>query len=125
MSEATQCTAEAGKQIYSLLPKVMADIGAIGKGKTNTQQNYKFRGIDDALDAINPALVKNNVTLAVSVLEHRLEDTPTGEQDRNGKVNPKQRMVRCVLKLQLRFMAPDGSFVDNTTVGEALDYNGD
>jgi hypothetical protein len=32
--------------IHELMPKVMADIGAIGKGERNTQQNYSFRGID-------------------------------------------------------------------------------
>ena len=36
----------AEPMIYKAITEVMKDVGAIGKDKTNTQQGWKFRGID-------------------------------------------------------------------------------
>ena len=35
---------------------VMAKVGHVGKDSTNTQQNFKFRGIDAVMNAVGPAL---------------------------------------------------------------------
>ena len=43
---------------------VMADIKAIEKNQVNSHQRYRFRGIDDVYNALNPALVKNKVFIA-------------------------------------------------------------
>lgn len=111
--------------IYELLPKVMADIGAVGRDRTNQQQRYKFRGIDDALNAVHPALVKHGVSMSIEVTEHELEKDITVPPDSSGFENPKQCMVRATLRLRLSFYGPDGSSVSNVAAGEALDYNGD
>ena len=43
------------EKIYEAIPKIMAEIGAIGKNQRNTQQNFMFRGIDAVMNGINPA----------------------------------------------------------------------
>ena len=34
-------------EIYKKLAQIMSEVDPIAKGKTNQQQGYKFRGIDD------------------------------------------------------------------------------
>jgi hypothetical protein len=40
--------------IYERIVKVMQEVEPIAKGRTNTQQNYKFRGVDELMNAISP-----------------------------------------------------------------------
>ena len=47
--------------IYEAIPKVIADVGAVGKDKVNRQQGFKYRSVDDVFNALNPALAKNGV----------------------------------------------------------------
>lgn len=39
----------------------MKEIGHVGKDQKNTQQNFKFRGIDQFVNALYPALTKHGV----------------------------------------------------------------
>lgn len=100
------------QQIYQLIPKVMGDVGSIGKDRKNEQQGYKFRGIEDMYNAIHPALVKHGVFCAPEVLECVSTDRVTA----NGKP-----AIRVEMKVRHRFYAPDGSYIDVTTVGEGID----
>jgi len=112
-------------QIHTLLPLVMADIGNIGKDQKNTQQKYNFRGIDDVLNHCNPALVKHGVTCSVKVTKHRVIEVETEKPGYQGGPPTKGFRSRATLKMRVRFSAPDGSYLDNTTAGEAMDYSGD
>lgn len=47
--------------IYKKMCQVMAEIGSVGKDSKNTQQGFKFRGIDAFINALYPALVKHEV----------------------------------------------------------------
>ena len=106
--------------INELLPKVMADIGEIAKLRRNTQgSGYNFRGIDDALNHVNPALVKHGVSASVKV-----HDLQSESWDRDGKAGV-QRVYRVTLIMDLTFTGPDGSQITNSTCGEAIDYGGD
>lgn len=55
--------------IYQRLASVMSEIGAIGKDRTNEQQGFKFRGIDQVYNAIHPLMSKYKVLSAPRVLE--------------------------------------------------------
>ena len=104
-------------QIHELLPKVMADIGAIEKLQRNKSQNFNFRGIDDALSHCNPVLAKHGVSVSVSVREYK---TATAEQkNKDGYV---QHVTRVSLLMAVSFMGGDGSIVENVLAGEAMDY---
>lgn len=115
---------ESSPQIYDLIPKVMASVGEIGKNKANTQQNYKFRGIDDALNYCGPAFRQHNVTPSVAMKDREFSVSESEAIDKNGNKR-KQIITRVGLLLTLRLSAPDGSYVESSAYGEGLDYNGD
>lgn len=50
-----------GSLIYSAMASAMSEIGAIGKEKVNGQQGFKYRGVDDVMNALQPVLVKNRI----------------------------------------------------------------
>ena len=107
MSEMTQPGA-----IYSLIPAIMAEVGAVGKDRKNTQQNYNFRGIDDVLNALHPVLAKHGVFVLPSVLDASREERTT----KSGSA-----LIYSYLRVQFTFAATDGSFVAAITEGEGMD----
>lgn len=60
--------------VFSLVGRIIAEMPAIGKDQFNEQQRFKFRGIDDVLNALKPLLGKYGVFFAPEVTE-RLEST--------------------------------------------------
>jgi hypothetical protein len=100
------------QKIFSLIPKVMADIAPIGKDQKNTHQGYKFRGIDDCFNAIHPALIKHGVFCCPQVLKAETTEIETND----GKV-----AFRVLLTIAHRFYADDGSYIEVITVGEGID----
>lgn len=99
-------------QIYELIPKIMTDVGAIGKDRQNQQQGYKFRGIDDVYNAMQAPLAKHGVFYVPKVLKRDREERPT----KNGGV-----LFYTMLEVQFTFYAPDGSSIEAVMVGEAMD----
>jgi hypothetical protein len=47
--------------VHQRWAQVLADLPAIGKNRTNQQQGFKFRGIDDVLDKVHPLFAKYGV----------------------------------------------------------------
>lgn len=103
-------------QIYSLIPKVMEDIGAVAKTRKNKQQDYQFRGIEDFYQAAHPAMIKHGVFCAPEVMER--SEVRFEKVNYEGKVTS---WIHVALKVCHRFYASDGSFVAVTTCGEGLD----
>lgn len=102
------------KQIFALLPKVADCIGAVGKGRENKDQKYRFRGIDDFLNAAHGALVKNGVTIIPRVVSRELRPGQT----KSGTPN-----LWVGLMVEFHFYAPDGSSVSATVASEGLDMS--
>lgn len=104
-------TIEAG-QIYQLLPLVMSDLAkaGVGKGQVNKNQGYKFRGIDDLLNVCGPVLARHGVFVR-PLVDHE-------EWAYRGEGN---KMTHARLVMRYVFTAPDGSFIEVSTVGEAMD----
>lgn len=98
--------------IFTLIPKVMADIGAIGKDRKNEKQGYKFRGIDDVYNAANSALSKNGVFSVPTVME----ETRSERTNSNGTL-----LFSVFMKIKYTFYAPDGSFIESIISSEAFD----
>ena len=94
--------------IYAKMSEVMANISHVSKDKTNTQQNFKFRGIDQFINALYPAMVKAGIFVSPKVesvsTEMREVPTKTG-------VSVEKHVS---LLVSYRFVASDGSSV---TVG--------
>jgi len=108
------------RSIHEVLPRVMRDVGAIGKSQQNTERNYRFRSIDNALNAVNPVLIDHDVSVSIRCFDHRIQV----QRDRDRYGNPRT-LCRATLLLEVTFWAPDGSSVASTAAGEGLDLNGD
>lgn len=102
---------KAGK-IFSLIPKIMADIKPIGKDQRNSVQNYKFRGIDDMYNTIHPVLTKHGVFCCPRVINTESSEIDCGDN---------KTAYRVILTVAHRFYAEDGSCIEVITVGEGLD----
>ena len=102
----------ADGKIYAAISGVMADVGAVGKNNTNQIQHYRFRGIDDVMNALYPAMVKNHVFVAPTVLE----------QTREERTTPKGGLlIYSIVRVNYKFYTDDGSFVEAVVIGEAMD----
>lgn len=100
------------KKIYTAISNIMGKVGAIGKDKKNTVQNYSFRGIDDMYNALNKHLVEEGVFATSTVIDKQREERAS----KNGGM-----LIYTILTMKFDFFASDGSFVSSTTVGEAMD----
>ena len=99
-------------KIYQSIIGVMSEIGAISKDKTNTQQGFKYRGIDEVMNTLQPLLIKNNVFVVPEVLEQTRED----------KVSSKGTLlIYSICKIKFTFYADDGSNLTAVTIGEGMD----
>ena len=99
-------------QIFTLIPKIMGEVGAIGKTRDNKDQGYKFRGVDEFLNELHPIMAKHGVFDVTEVLERQSEDRVS----RSGST-----MIRVSMRVRHRFFAPDASYVDVVTWGEGID----
>lgn len=100
------------QKIYSAICGVMKDVGAVKKTDENTFDHYKYRGIDAVMNALQPAMIKNNIFVIPEVLEQKRED----RLSRKG-----EPMIYSVVTVKYRFCADDGSHVEAVVVGEAMD----
>lgn len=95
--------------IYRKMSDVMREIGAIGKDQKNQAQGFKFRGIDQFVNALYPALTKNGVFMAPRALRHDQEIKDVVRS--NGKPGVDKHVS---IMMEYTFYAEDGS---NVTVG--------
>lgn len=98
--------------IFESITKIMEDIPAIGKNKENSQQHFKFRGIDDVMNVMQPILAKHKVFVVPQVLE----------QTREERVSSKGgNLIYSTLRIKFIFYAEDGTYVEAITEGEGMD----
>ena len=98
--------------IYESITKIMEEVPAIGKNQINAQQKFKFRGIDDVMNALQPLLAKNKVFIVPEILEQtREERTPS----KGGN------LIYSICKIRYKFYAEDGSSIEAVTIGEGMD----
>lgn len=106
--------AEKTPKIYSAIAAVMHDISAVSKQKEFKSKygGYKFRGIDDVMNALHPAMVKNKVFVVPVILEQtrELKTAQSGNQ-----------MIMSICKIRYEFYAEDGSCVSAIVIGEGMD----
>lgn len=98
--------------IYESITKIMEDIPAIGKDQTNKTQGFKYRGIDDVMNALQPLLSKNKVFIVPQILEQNREERTT---------NKGGNLIYSICKIKYIFYAEDGTSVEAITIGEGMD----
>lgn len=101
------------QQIYSLIPKVMADVPEIRKARQHSQQRWMYRGFEDFLAAFRPALLKHGLFIVPEVL-----GTETGEK---GSKDKGTTMQHVIVTVAYSIFAPDGSMVRAVVIGESWD----
>lgn len=97
------------KLIYKKMSLIMKDIGPVAKSGTNEVQKYKFRGVDQFINSLHPALVKHGVFMVPECTSetHELKDVVRS----NGKSGIDKHVS---IMMKYHFYAEDGSVV---TVG--------
>lgn len=102
-------------KVYQSINQVSAELSheGISKDRNNQQQGYKFRGIDDCLNALAPLLSRSNLVILPEVLERETVE----RQTRQGGA-----LFYVTVKVRYAFVhAEDGSRHDVVTYGEAMD----
>lgn len=97
------------------------EIGYIPKGQENTFHKYQFRGIDDVLNVVGPALLRQGVLAIPEYKDHHF-DVINFTKKNGSSVS----MVMSRIRLDLHFIAEeDGSRVTATAFGEGRDESDD
>jgi hypothetical protein len=102
-------------QVYAAIAEVMGELAKIGIGKNNrnTQQGYKFRGIDDVYNALAPVLARCKLLILPRVLNRIV----TEHQTKNGGT-----LFYVVLDVEFDMVSGvDGSQHTIRVCGEAMD----
>lgn len=100
--------------IYNCLGLIIEEMDAIGKTQRNTQQNFRFRGIDDVYNSLHPLMAKHGVVCLPSIKKVELSVPGANSKGNN--------IYRSVVTVGYRFTACDGSSVDAEMVGEGFDF---
>jgi len=98
--------------IHELIPKISARIPAIGKDQKNIQQGYKFRGIDDMCNQLQPILSEFGVTIWPEVIS-TVRETRVTKSGGN--------LYAIIHTVRYHIVASDGSEVAPVVVGEGAD----
>ena len=100
------------QKIYAAISAAMADINPVGKDNYNTQQKFKYRGIDDVMNALYPVLCKHGLFIVPEVLEHTREERAA----RSGG-----NLIYSIIRMRYTMYATDGSSVSAVVIGEGMD----
>jgi hypothetical protein len=98
--------------IYQRIIAILNGVDFIGKDKKNTQQNYNFRGIDDVYNELHPVFAKNGVFICPNVVRVDREE----RQSKGGGA-----LIYTIVDVRFTFYTVDGSCVESTMTGEAMD----
>jgi hypothetical protein len=100
------------KTIYEALALIANEIPAISKDKYNDKQDFKFRGIEDVYNAIQPLFAKYGVVTIPQVLSVKREE----RQSQKGNT-----LIWTLAEVKYIFASSDGSSVELIITGEAMD----
>ena len=99
-------------EIYKALATVNKSIKAIGKDRTNQQQGFKFRGIDDVMNELHSLFAANEIIILQTVNEVNVTE----------RTNLRGTALFFVrINVTYQFTHSDGSHADITVYGEAMD----
>lgn len=101
------------KSVQAAWADVMADVRSLGKDQRNSQQGFNFRGVDDVMNAVGPALR----THGVSVVPTGVADvSATTYTTKSGTV-----MRDVFLVVSYLITGPAGDTMPGAAAGEASD----
>jgi hypothetical protein len=102
----------AVKNVYEAWGAVMQSVRAIEKNDNNSQQGFKFRGIDATMQAVGPAF-----------REHGVMVVPVGEDLRTESYQTRSgtQMKNVTVTVRYRVYGPAGDHFEGVAYGEAAD----
>lgn len=106
---------EQSKDVYKKIAAVSARIAqdGISKSRSNAQQGYKFRGIDDVYNALSPILSQHDLVMLPRVLSRQVTERTTSKGG---------ALFYVVVEAEFDIVAAsDGSRHTIKTYGEAMD----
>lgn len=109
---------ESKPLVYQLIPKLMEEIGAIGKDRKNPV-GFRYRGVEDALNNMHPHLVKLGLTVEIKCHDFKVENFVEKGKEKD------RLQFHSTLLMDVTFVAEDGSRSERTAAGEGLDTAGD
>ncbi|MER7692984.1 ERF family protein [Streptomyces sp. NPDC097610] len=101
--------AEGTLNVFGAIAAVMRDVMPVAKDKENTQQRYKFRGIDDVMSAMAGPLRAHGVFILPTIADHRAE--------RRG-----EKMTHVTITMRYHVYGPAGDCLTAEVPGEASDF---
>jgi ERF superfamily len=110
-------SAEPAKNLPTVVQALAAvmqeeSVQAIAKGRRNKDQGFKYRGIDEVMNAVGPAFRKHGVVCVPVEAGYDAEHYTTKKQT---------AMKNVTVRVAFRFFGPAGDYIDAMTLGEAAD----
>lgn len=99
--------------VFEAVRDVMHDVQGLGKKGRNNQSGYNFRGIDDVMNAVGPALREHGVIVAPEVIDERYSQVEVGKN--------RTVMSHVSLRIKWHWFGPEGDTFECVTQGEAFD----
>lgn len=112
-------TAEGHPTVYRAILAVMRNVLYVGKNGTNDDQNYSFRGIDDVMNALGPAMRRHGLLMFPKLVRKDVE-----RWERQNQYGKKSFSTAVAVEVEYRFVNAFGENGDETTVyvpGESID----
>lgn len=100
--------------IFTLIPEIMKEIGAISKGRKNAQQGYAYRGIEDIYEGLQKIMAEKGVFTVPKRV---------ARQDQEWVSDSGKKFSHSIITYRYRFYASDGSYFDAEVDGEGMDNN--
>ncbi|MBU1566768.1 MAG: ERF family protein, partial [Proteobacteria bacterium] len=98
--------------IYKKMAEIITAVGSVSKGRTSVGKfSFKYRGIDDVMNALHQAFGEAGVFVQQEVLDHTMSQI-------------EGRGIHHIAKVCFSFVTTDGSSVHSIVYGECIE-NGD
>ena len=107
-----ETTKEPTGQIHAAMIAVMKAVKSIGKEKTNQQQGFKYRGIDDVYAALHNCFADAGIYCRTEMISREQSERTSAK----GNV-----LFSVVCRVRFHLCAADGSSIPIEIIGEAMD----
>ena len=98
--------------IHEKLVLINKQITFISKDKTNQQQGFKYRGVDQVLNSLHALFAEHEVIIMPEIVAERREE----RINKNGTT-----LIWTILDYKFSFVAADGSQISSIVRGEGMD----
>lgn len=109
--------------IYNSMLAVQEELTAITKDSQNSQQGWKFRGVDSVMNTLHPILVKHKIFVTPKVLDIQRSSTVSKKETTyNGRTEKKDSVLNyATATVEYNFYDESGESISVTVVGEGMD----